>query len=462
MNLEDLTLAGVSGLMAAGELSPVEYAENVIRQVNAKWDLNAVVTMDEELARRNAREAEKRYRAGMPRSPLDGIPIAVKDIIDTKDLVTTYGCAAYSDHVPDADAFVVRKLKAAGVNVSIKANTSQFALGPTGEVSYRGPVKNARNPAYTTGGSSSGSASAVAGRLVPAAIGTDSGGSIRVPSSICGTVGIKPTFSLVSNEGVMPVSENVDCIGPLTRTVADGAMLLQAIAGHNVRDWRSAPVPTPDYGARLGEGVRGAKAVLVTNLFEAPVLPEVAKAGLAAAEALRALGVEIREAKMPDVRELRHAHQISMLAMAYAWHRKDIDEHRDAIYDEVYERLASGDIQADLCHRYEFRKNEMRGILLDLMGDADCLLYPTTPLTACRMGEGRKPVFVGDVETCSYAANGALTWASSFACTPCISLPVGFGAEGLPIGFSMMGRPFDEPNLIRIAGALEVALGLTI
>lgn len=462
MNLEDLTLAGVSGLMAAGELSPVEYAENVIRQVRAKWDLNAVVTLDEELARRNAREAEKRYMSGMPMSPLDGIPIAVKDIIDTKDLVTTYGCTAYKDHRPESDAFVIRMLKSAGVNVSIKCNTSQFALGPTGEVSFGGPVKNARNPAYTTGGSSSGSASAVAGRLVPGAIGTDSGGSIRVPSSICGTVGIKPTFSLVSNQGVMPVSETVDCIGPLTRTVEDGAMILQAIAGYNIHDWRSAPVSRTDYSSRLSEGVKGAKAVLVTNLFEGAVMPEVAKAGLHAAGLLKDLGVEVREARMPDVAELRKAHQISMLAMAYSYHRDDIAAHRDMIYDEVYERLISGNIPADVCLEYEMRKNEMRGILLELLGDADCLLYPTTPLTACRMGEGRNLITLNGVETCSYAANGALTWASSYACTPCISMPVAFNGEGLPIGLSIMGRPFDEPNMLRIARNLQDALGLRV
>ncbi|MBP1736415.1 MAG: Asp-tRNA(Asn)/Glu-tRNA(Gln) amidotransferase GatCAB subunit [Oscillospiraceae bacterium] len=462
MNLEDLTLTQVSDLLAAKELSPVEYTQNVIRQIHDKWDLNAVVTLDEELALCNAAQSEKRYLDGTARSPLEGVPVAVKDIIDTKDLVTTYGCQAYAAYQPKEDAFVIKRLKQAGVNVSIKCNTSQFALGPTGEGSFAGVVKNARNPAYTTGGSSSGSASAVAGRLVPGALGTDSGGSIRVPSSICGTVGIKPTFSLVSNQGVMPVSETVDCIGPITRTVEDGAMILQAIAGYNMRDWRSAPVCKTDYSARLGEGVEGTQAVVVTNLFEGPVMPEVSQGAMHAVAVLRELGTETREARMREVSDLRKAHQLSMLAMAYTFHRNDIAAHREDIYDEVYERLSSGKIPLEDCLEYEMRKNEMRGILCDLMGDADCLVYPTTPLTACKIGESRKPVQVNGTETCAFTANGALTWAASYACMPCISLPVAFTQEGLPVGLSLLGKPFDEQNLIRIAKRLQDALALPV
>lgn len=260
--LKDLTVSKVSELFRQKKLSPVEYTKFILKEINDNRDLNAIVSVDEELALQNAKESEERYMKDNILSQIDGVVLGIKDIINTKDVITTYGCEAYSNYFPDEDAFVVKKLKYAGVDTSIKCNTSQFALGPTGEVSYKGAVKNARNPLYTTGGSSSGSASAVAAHILPGALGSDSGGSVRVPSSICGTVGIKPTFSLVSNEGVMPVSETVDCVGSITRTVEDGARILQVIAGNNPADWRSAPDVPYDYLSRLNESVKGDKAVV--------------------------------------------------------------------------------------------------------------------------------------------------------------------------------------------------------
>ena len=461
-DLKDLKMYEIAEKYRSRELSPVEYTKYVIREIKNRWDLNTVVTLDEELALLQAKESEKRYGDQTPRSSIDGIPIGIKDIIDTKDLITTYGCKAYQQNYPKEDAFVVQKLKEAGAGVFIKCNTSQFDLGPTGEVSFGGPVKNGRNPEYTTGGSSSGSASAVAAHLLPGTLGSDSGGSIRVPSSICGVVGIKPTFSLVSNQGVMPVSETVDCVGPITRCVEDGTMILQAIAGYNIADWRSSKTPYVDFASRIKEGVKGAKAVVIRNLFDGAIMPEVVKGCQDAIEVLRSLGVEVIERDMPDVQDLRHAHQINMLAMAHAYHRKDVKEHRKDIYDEVYKRLESGNISSDLCLEYEMQKNTMRKILLDLMEGADCLLYPTTPLTACKIGESRKIHTLNGIDTCAFEANGSLTWASSFACTPCISIPAAFTEEGLPVGLSIMGRPFDEPNLIRIAKNLVDALDLPL
>lgn len=462
MKLEDMTLAEVSAAFAAKELSPVEYAKNAIRVCGENKDLNAVVTLDEELALRQAAQSETRYLHGAALSPLDGVPIGIKDIIDTADLTTTYGCQAYAGHRPARDAFPVARLKQAGANVFLKTNTSQFALGPTGEVSYGGPVRNPRNRAYTTGGSSSGSGSAVAGRLVPGALGSDSGGSIRVPASICGVVGIKPTFGLVSNEGVMPVSETVDCVGPMTRTVEDGAMILQAIAGYNIEDWRSVPASPANYTARLSEPVRGAKAAVVTSLLKGAVMPEVVQGCLAAAETLRAQGVEVREVELPNVEPYRLAHQQHMLAMAHACHREDMALHRKDIYDEVAARLESGFLDSDQYVSYERMKNQFRRILLDTLGDADCLIYPTTPLVACKIGEGHATRLCNGIETSSYASNGRLTWAASFACMPCVSVPAAFTAEGLPVGVSLMGRPFDEQNLLRLANALFLATGLVL
>lgn len=462
MELKDLLVSEVSQLYKEKKLSPVEYTKSIISEISNNWDLNTVVNMDEELAFKYAQESEKRYSDNEELSPIDGIPIGIKDIIDTKELPTTYGCEAYKDYYPERDAFVVEKLKEAGANVFIKCNTSQFALGPTGEVSYGGPVKNGRNPKYITGGSSSGSASAVAAHILPAAIGSDSGGSIRVPSSICGTVGIKPTFSLVSNQGVMPVSETVDCVGPITRSVRDGALILQQIAKYDIGQWRSSPVPYIDYTKRIDEGIRGSRIVVLRNLFDGAIAPEVVEKCMEGVEALRNAGAQIIERNMPDVQDLRKAHQINMLAMAHCYHRKDIAKYKDYIYDEVYQRLLSGNISSDECLEYEMRKNEMRKILLNLMEGAQCLYFPTTPMVACKLGEGHRMVTYNGIETCSYQANGALTWASSFACTPCISVPVGFNQEGLPVGASLMGRPFDDQNLIRVAAALSNELNLVL
>ncbi|MCR5726135.1 MAG: amidase [Lachnospiraceae bacterium] len=462
MELKDLKVAEAVKLFKQKKLSPVEYTKSIIDEVRQHWDLNTVVNLNEEIAVRNAEESEKRYANGSELSKIDGIPIGIKDIIDTKDIITTYGCKGYREHYPKEDAFVIRKLKEAGANIFMKCNTSQFALGPTGEVSYDGPVKNARNPEYTTGGSSSGSASAVAGHLMPAALGSDSGGSIRVPSSICGTVGIKPTFSLVSNQGVMPVSETVDCVGPITRSVEDGAMILQTIAAYDINEWRSSPAPKVDYCERLNEGVKGTKVVVLSNLFEGCIMPEVVKGCKDAIDALKDAGAEIIEKNSPDVQDLRRAHQLNMLAMAHCYHLDDVKNCKEYIYDEVLARLESGSISSDECLSYEMQKNKMRKIIFDLMGDAECILYPTTPLTACKIGESRKMVSYNGKETCSFMANGSLTWASSFACTPCISVPAGFTEEKLAVGVSFMGRPFDDQNLIRIANGLQRSMGLEL
>jgi len=450
--LEQLGLAELHEKFKQKSVSPVEYAEHMLGLMKRET-FNAIVTIDEEAAMAFAKASEKRYVAQDAASPLDGALIGVKDVILTKGLRTTFGCAAYKNHIPDEDAYVVARLKAQGANISVKTNTSQFAMGPMGDVSLNGPVLNPRDVRRVSGGSSSGSAAAVAGRLCPGTLGTDSGGSIRLPSAMCGVVGLKPTFSLVSNEGVMPVNESVDTIGPLTRTVEDNALLLNAIAGYNPRDWRSAPREPENYLRRLKEPLAGGKIACPVECLR-DVEPAVEKAVLNAAKAFAELGAEIKETHVPkELDQYRAAHQLLLMAGAHMEHAKDLEQHRPHIYDQVYHRLMQGGFDSDQYVKYERMRHGMVALLYDWLGDCDALLIPTTPAAACLIGA--ESVEINGKACPPLTLYPTFTWIASYSGFPSIALPAGTDDRQLPVGISLIARPFDEANLYRYAWHLE-------
>ena len=455
--MERYTVRQLSECFAGKQMSPVEVAKDVIRRMHDFEGLNAINCFDEEALLRNAAESEERYSRGAQLSPLDGIPIGIKDIINTKNLVTTYGCAAYADNRPEKDAWIVRTLKSLGVSTDIKCNTSQFAMGPTGEWSLHGAVQNPNHPGYVTGGSSSGCGAAVAAGILPAAIGTESGGSIRIPASLCGLVGMKPTYGMISCEGVMPFSEAVDTIGPLTSTVYDNALLLQNMIRYNPGDWRNARV-APDAYLDITAPVKGRKVAVPTGLFEGAD-PSVSGGCRAAVKELEKLGVRVVEKELPDLTDYAAAQNTVMLGAAYAAHERDLADNREYLYEEIIRRLENGRISAADYVRAERKKNELRKLLLDWMGDCSCIAYPTTPVPACRIGESYRPFELNGRLTTPYETIGSTTFIATATGFPCVSVPAGKTAEGLPYGLAFLGRPYEEALLYQFAEKVERVCG---
>ena len=435
--------------------TPVSYIEETLKRIEARRTLNAFVTVMKEEALEAAKASERRYREGCTLSPIDGVPIAVKDVINTKGTVTTNGCEAYDHFVPEKDAFVVDTLRKAGAIIVGKANTCQFAMGPIGDVCYRGPVRNPHDEACFSGGSSSGAASAVGAGIVPGAIGTDTGGSIRIPSSLCGCVGMKPTCNLVSTEGVMPLSTSIDVVGPITRTVYDNAVLLGIMARYNIEDWQSSLRPVQDYTSRIGESLRTAGLAIDYRTLEGDIDPDVRSRLLQAIHILKDLGCTEKETAFPeDFDQFRAAHQRVLVAGGHQQHIQDVANNKDMIYEQVLMRLMQGEMSSDEYIGCERRKNDLRRVLLRMLGDCDVLVVPSTPFPAGRIQDKGK-LFLDGKELNGLTTYPKFTWVASFSGFPAISIPVGKTSCGLPIGLSLIARPYDEANLYRFGAALE-------
>lgn len=441
--MKSMTVSELSSAFAEKKLSPAEYADYVLKQIDEN-ELNCITAINKEAVIKSAKKSEERYMNGTPLSKIDGIPCGIKDIIDTKDLQTAFGCEAYTNRIPEEDAFVVKKLREAGAVVDIKTNTSQFAMGPTGELGYKGAVLNPNNTDYCAGGSSAGSGAAVAAQILPAAIGTDSGGSIRIPSSVDGIVGMKPTNNLVSCRGVLPVAEAVDCLGPMTKIVTDNAMILNAIAGYNPHDWRSSRNLQEDYTRNIGMSLKGITAVVPDNLFTDTVDEDIRINCYNAVKAFEDAGGKVIRKDFPDVSTYRTAHQLNMMASSAAVHKYDVEHNSKYLYEQVLRRLASGNISSDEAISYELMKHKMADLVHDYMGSADCIIHPTTPVTAAKNGGGEDIFFIDGKETSSFASLGRYTWMANYICFPALSIPCGICHDNLPCGITIMSRPYEE------------------
>lgn len=439
------------------ELSPVEYTQYMLNRIHKQDDMNIFIHVTDEKAIEDAKKAEKAYMEGSA-GALAGIPIAIKDIIYTKGAPTTYACEAYKEQIIDEDAYLIKCLKDAGYCFLGKTNTSQFALGPTGEFSHIGPCKNPHDKTKITGGSSSGSAAAVAGFLAPGAIGSDTGGSIRIPSALCGVVGMKPTFGRVSKEGVFALSAALDTMGPLTRSVEDNALMLNQIAGYNPSDWYSVPIPTEDYTLRLKESIKGAKIAVGIDWFEDEDIDEdAAKLFKNALNTLKELGAELKEVHFPDLSKYRRAHQ--MMIFAGAWHACEdvIRYHKNTIYDQPWHRMLNGNFTAKEYLECEKIREEFLKVKNEIMGDCEVLVIPSAPCGATPIGA--ETTVVNGREKEILTLHPKFTWMSNFSGFPAISLPIGLNDNKLPIGISFIGKPFTEANVYRFASQLEEAIG---
>lgn len=455
-DLADLSIAEAARLIERRRISPVDLTRACLeRTERLNPVLNAFVTLTPDLALDDARRAETELLAGVHRGPLHGIPIGLKDLIDTAGIETSAGSAVLRGRIPTEDATVVHRLVEAGAVRIGKTNTHEFAWGTTTNNPHTGATRNPWNPERIPGGSSGGSGAAVAARLVPAALGTDTGGSIRIPAALCGCVGLKPTFGRVSRAGIIAMSWQFDHVGPLTRTVEDAALVLEVIAGPDPGDFATVPVPVPSYRAALVPDVRGLRIGVPRDQFFGLVDPEVLVAVEEAIELFRALGAHVEDVDAGFTRE----------QVITAWRLVNVEGRLyHAPYLETAPELYSEELRTillqplpeplDLAAAYRASYDVKEGLRRTLE-HLDLLLAPTTMRPASRIGED--PVEVEGIELSTGAAFASLTMPFNIAGLPAISIPCGFTAEGLPIGLQLAGRPFDEATLLRAAHAYECA-----
>ncbi|HLW17013.1 MAG TPA: Asp-tRNA(Asn)/Glu-tRNA(Gln) amidotransferase subunit GatA [Actinomycetota bacterium] len=476
--LWELPAAELGEKIARKELRAREAVDAHLARIEALDDsVNAFLTLTPDLARATADDVDRRIDAGEKLGPLAGVPLALKDILCVDGVRTTAGSKILESYAPPYDATVVKKLNAAGIPIVGKANLDEFAMGSSTENSAYGPSHNPWDLARVPGGSSGGSAAAVAAGFAPLGIGTDTGGSIRQPASLCGVVGVKPTYGLVSRYGVLAFASSLDQVGPFARTVEDAAMLLDVIAGHDTFDATSIPGARPDYRAGLNEGVGGLKIGVVSDWIEGEgVEPGVSEKVRAAIDALAGLGAEIGEISLPSFRYALSAYYLiapaecsSNLARydGVRWglrapNAKDVIEmnvkSRTAGFgEEVKRRIMLGTyaLSAGYYDAYYGKAQQVRTLVIRDFDKAyekfDVLLGPTSPTTAFKLGEKTD-------DPLAMYLNDVFTIPSNLAGAAAISVPCGL-SEGLPVGLQLLGPPQSEGLLFKVAYAYEQARG---
>jgi aspartyl-tRNA(Asn)/glutamyl-tRNA(Gln) amidotransferase subunit A len=418
--------------------------------------LNSFITLLPEEARASARQAEAQIRAGNYLGPLHGIPVGLKDLFNTGGVRTTSGSRVFDNFVPAQDCTVASKLRQAGAILLGKLNMHQLAYGPTGENVDYGHMHNPWDPELITGGSSGGSGSAVAAGQCAIALGTDTGGSIRIPSALCGIVGLKPTYGLVSRHGLAPLSWSMDHVGPMTRTVEDSALTLNAIAGYDNKDGASVPLDLPDYTMALNVDVRGLRIGIPKEYFDAPLEPQVATFVRRAISLLEELGAFVTEVSFPMFSLSQALSSAITMAEAAACYHDFLVQNGDKLYPPVRLRLEAGlFISATDYLRAQQVRSLFNRQVQQLFREVDLLAGPTESITAPKLLETR--VEVGEHTLGVTAALTQFTRPYNITGSPAISIPCGFSDAGMPIGFQLAGKPFDELSVLRAAYAYEQA-----
>ncbi len=446
-----LTASDLAGLIKEREVSPVEAVEAYLDRIEALNDkLYAYLTVCREEALQAARESEKALARGEDLGPLHGVPVAVKDQLHTAGIRTTFGTPIFNDFVPDEDAAVVSSLKSAGAILLGKLNMTEF-----GTTSLSHAFETARNPwdlERYTGSSSSGSGAATAAFLCAAALGEDTGGSIRAPAAWCGLVGLRPTWGLVSRYGLRTGMWSMDTIGPLTRTAEDCAIILQAIAGHDPRDRYSSTFPVPDYRRALDGNIRGLRVGVVKELAQAEaVVPEVGDAVSLATGVLGELGATVEEISIPLA---SHARTISdTLRIQAPTNYRDLLRHRlrDIRHDNRISYLTWSLIPALAYYKAEKLRALLRRQVREALQRVDVLVSPTSAVPALKI----EPDQAIDGKKKGSRNPWGLTPTFSLASVPALSICCGFTSENLPIGLQVAGAPFQEETMLRLAHAYE-------
>ncbi|QQS11486.1 MAG: amidase [Rhodospirillales bacterium] len=449
-----LTVAEASGLLRARKLSPVEYATALldrIARLNPRID--AFIRVCGEHAMAAARRAEAEIAAGGWRGPWHGVPYGLKDIIDFAGLPTTAHSAVLLDNVASAHAHVTSRIEAAGAVFLGKLATHEFAIGgPIFDLPFP-PARNPWNRDHHPGGSSSGSGAALAAGLLPFALGTDTGGSVRNPASACAIVGMKPTYGLVSRAGVVPLAFSLDHVGPMTRTVRDNAMLLNLLAGHDPADIGSARTPAVDYAADLDRGVKGMRIGIIRHFHARDLIadPEMAAAIEKAVETLAGLGAEIREIEVEPLDHYLAINRLILSAEAFAIHEKWLSEKPEAYGALTRERLLAGAFyrSVDYLQALRARQRAVAGMTAAMEG-LDAVVAASAMEPPCAIED---PAAVAR----TYPRQARQVF--NVTGHPAISVPTGFSRAGLPLAMQIVGHAFEEATVYRVAHAYEQAAG---
>ena len=452
-----LSAGQLSRLIQKKELSPVEVVEAHLARIDAlEPTLNSFITLLPDQALAAARQAEQDIQAGQYRGPLHGIPLGLKDMIYVKGVRNTSGFKALDNFISGFDATIFAKLKQAGTILLGKLNMHQLAYGITGENPDYGHMHNPWNPELIAGGSSGGSASAVASGQCTLTMAGDTGGSIRIPSALCGLAGIKPTYGRVSRYGIPALSWSQDHPGPMARTVEDCALLLNAAAGYDPKDPVSVNVPVPDYTRALTGDIRGLRLGVPKEYFEVPIDPQVEQATRKAIDMLGELGATVTEVSWPMYHQAMAIATTIQIVEATTYHRDLVRTRGSELYPPVRLLLEAGFfisgpeyLQAQRARTLFDRQTR------DLFDTVDILAGPMQPITAHRIGANE--VQVGDTVMGSRAALTQYTRPFNLNGFPAMSIPCGFSEDGLPTGLQLAGRPFDEETVLKAAHAYEQA-----
>jgi aspartyl-tRNA(Asn)/glutamyl-tRNA(Gln) amidotransferase subunit A len=454
-DLATLTLKQASDLLRRRDASPVDLTQACLTRIDKfNKSINAFITVTRDQALATAREMEAEQKSGKWRGPLHGVPIALKDNIDTAGVRTTAGSGVFKDRVPTEDAEVVVRLKKAGAILLGKLNLHEFALGGTSAVTFFGPVHNPWKLDHVPGGSSGGSAAAIAADLCIGTLGSDTGGSIRIPASYCGIVGFKPTYGRVSNRGVIPMAWTLDHVGPMCKTVEDAALMLGIIAGYDELDSASVDTPVTDYS----RAVRIPTAKLRIGVPRSPFFdnldPDVAKAVEAAIDVLSKLTATVKDVEVPATGNIADVWNPEIYAYHTPWITRTPELYQDATRTLIQR---AGDEKSTVYAQARHQVDVVRRDIKKVFANVDLLVTPTQRGTAPLIVPQQPAVNAGRGGTTGAAGAGGIVNTGAFDIygLPTISIPCGFSASGLPIGLQISGAHFAETTVIALAHAYE-------
>ncbi len=457
MDLPLKTIAELAPLIRRGEVSPVELTEQTLTRIERlQPELNAYITVTAELALEQARQAEGEIASGNYRGPLHGIPYAAKDLLETRGIRTTAGTKILADRVPETDAAVVERLRDAGAVLVGKANLHENAYGITSSNPHYGPVRNPWDLERIPGGSSGGSTAALSAGLCSFSLGTDTGGSIRIPASLCSLTGLKPTFGRVSRVGCYPLGHTLDHIGPFALTVEEAAWIYLGLAGHDPREDSSVdrPVELPRFPAEAR--LDGKKVGVPRNFYFEDVDREVESAVRSALADLESIGAELVEVTVPDIDEFNNVGRLILLAEATSVHQRNLDrryqdygEDQRALLDQGRFVLAVDYLNA------QRRRRELCADFNRLLNQVDVIAAPTVPVLAAKIGQSTIEVGGRDHDVRLMTTRNVR--ALNLTGLPLLSLPCGFSESGLPIGLQLIGGLFDERGLLEVGHGYQTA-----
>ncbi len=452
-NTADLTIARLAPLLRKRRLSPVDLTRFALERISRlQPSLNAFITVTADIALTQAKRAERQIARGEYRGPLHGIPVSLKDLFYTKGIRTTAGSRVLRHFVPGTNAPVVDRLLEAGAILMGKTGLHEFAFGATSVNPHYGPVHNPWNPDRISGGSSGGSAASVVAALSLASLGTDTGGSIRIPAAACGCVGLKPSYGLLPTEGVIPLAGSLDHVGPLCRCVEDAAIMLELLAGEpsGRRISESRPV------RQLKAGVKGIRIGVPKQYFFERLQIDVCRAVMEAVSCLERLGAHILPANLRGMNETAELAAQITVGEALAYHWNWLQKRPGDYGADVRGRLEESRDQPTVVYLHaQARREDYRRRLVEALAAVDVMVTPTLPITAPPIGQD--DVAIGRSHENVRLALLRLTRPGNLSGLPAVSVPCGFSADGLPVGLQLTGRPAGEATLLRVAHAFEEA-----